>query len=410
MNKNDFPIFSNRDLVYLDSAATSQKPSIVIDALKNYYENSNANVGRGAYSLAVESTELYENARTIIRKFINAKKNEEIIFTKNTTESTNTVAYSYILNKLNEGDEIALLISEHHANLLPWQNMASVKGLKLNYLYFDEKFEITDSEILNKITSKTKFVACAIVSNALGIINPVEKIIKRAHEFGAIVLVDAAQAVAHMKIDVQKLDADFLVFSSHKMYGPMGIGVLYGKKSLLENMTPLILGGNMVEYVYENTVSYNVLPYKFEGGTPDVAGAVGFGVAVNYLLGIGFDKIEEHQKKLFDYAIKELSKLDYVKIIGEENKNRIGIISINVDGVHSHDVASILDSKNVCIRSGNHCAQPLMRNLCEQHLTKNLCVNSTVRISFGIYNDESDVDRLIEALKYAKELFSRELK
>lgn len=397
MYKKDFPIFENDDLIYLDSAATSQKPKTVIDAVSKYYENYNANTGRSAYKLAETSTEMLESARVSVQNFINAKHDYEIIFTKSTTESINLVAYSYLYDNLNKDDEVAVLISEHHANLLPWQNICKMKSAKLVYLYFDENFIISDSEINTKINSKTKFVACSIVSNVLGIINPVEKIIKRAHDFGAVVMVDAAQSIAHYKSDVLQLDCDFLAFSGHKMYAPMGVGVLYGKEKLLNKMNPFLLGGGMVEYVYEDSVTFNTLPYKFEGGTPNVASIVGLHEAIKYIENIGYQNIEIHQKELFEYTTKKLKSLDFVSIIGDNNPNRTSIISIIVSNIHSHDVASILDSKYVCIRSGNHCAQPLLRKL---------EINSTARISFGIYNETKDIDKLIDALIFAKELFS----
>lgn len=397
--KKDFPILENRKIAYLDNGATTQKPTEVIRALEEYYEKNNANPHRGAYTLSIEATELYENTRTKIAKFINAKNREEIIFSKNATESLNLLAYSYGMNNLKQDDEIVISIMEHHSNLVPWQKVAKTTGSKLNYMYINDKFELSDEEIEKKITDKTKIVGITHVSNVLGTINNVKKIIQYAHKKGAIVIVDAAQSIPHMKIDVQDLDADFLVFSGHKMLAPLGIGVLYGKKELLNKMTPFLMGGDMIEYVYEQETTFAELPNKFEAGTQNVEGVIGLGAAIDYIQNIGYDKIQELEKEVVSYAINELSKLNFLTLYLTPNEeNHSSVISFNINGVHPHDVASILDSVGVCVRSGNHCAQPLMRFL---------GIDSTCRASFYFYNTKDDVDRLVSGLNKAYEMFKK---
>ena len=400
--KKDFPLLENRDIAYLDSGATTQKPKEVIEAIKKYYENSNANPHRGAYSLSIEATEQYENTRTKIAEFINARHREEIIFSKNATESLNLIAYSYGMNNLKKDDEVVISIMEHHSNLVPWQKITKATGSKLNYMYINENYEITDEEIENKITDKTKIVGITHVSNVLGTINNVKKIIKYAHKKGAVVIVDASQSIPHMKIDVQELDADFLVFSGHKMLAPLGIGVLYGKREILNNMTPFLMGGDMIEYVYEQETTFAPLPNKFEAGTQNVEGVIGLGAAIDYIKKIGYDKIQEKEKEVISYARQELSKLDYLTLYLTPNaQNHSSVISFNIKGVHPHDVASILDSENVFVRSGNHCAQPLMRFL---------EIDSTCRASFYFYNTKEDVDRLVFALNKAYKMFEKFIK
>ena len=397
--KKDFPILENRKITYLDSGATTQKPIQVINTIKEYYEHNNANPHRGAYSLSVDATKMYENTRTKIAKFINARNREEIIFSKNATESLNLIAYSYGLNNLKPNDEVVLSIMEHHSNLVPWQKVCKQTGSKLNYMYINSNFEISDEEIENKITDKTKIVGITHVSNVLGTINNVKKIIKLAHKKGAVVIVDASQSIQHMPIDVQDLDADFLVFSGHKMLAPLGIGVLYGKKELLNKMTPFLMGGDMIEYVYEQETTFAPLPNKFEAGTQNVEGVIGLGAAIDYIQKIGYNRIQEIEKELISYARKELSKLDFLTLYMTPNEeNHSGVISFNINGVHPHDVASILDTENVCIRSGNHCAQPLMRFL---------GIDSTCRASFYLYNTKEDVDNLVKALNKAYEMFKK---
>lgn len=400
--KKDFPILENKNIAYLDSGATTQKPKQVIEAIKKFYETSNANPHRGAYGLSIEATEIYESTRTKIAKFINAKHREEIIFSKNATESLNLIAYSYGMNNLKKDDEVVISIMEHHSNLVPWQKVTKVTNSKLKYMYINENYELSDEEIENKITDRTKIVGITHISNVLGIINNVKKIIEYAHKKGAIVIVDASQSIPHMKIDVQDLDADFLVFSGHKMLAPLGVGVLYGKKELLEKMTPFIMGGDMIEYVYEQDTTFAELPNKFEAGTQNVEGVVGLGAAIDYIESIGYDKIQEIEKEVVLYAKQELSKLDYLTLYMTSNEDKhSSVISFNINGVHPHDVASILDSVGVCVRSGNHCAQPLMRFL---------GIDSTCRASFYLYNTKEDVDSLVNGLNKAYEMFKKYIK
>ena len=397
--KDDFPILKNRDISYLDSGATTQKPQCVIDAVENYYKMYNANPHRGAYSLSIEATEVYENTRAKIAKFINAENPEQIIFSKNATESLNLLAYSYGLDNLQPEDEVVLSIMEHHSNLVPWQYVTKKTGSTLKYMYINNEYELTREEIEEKITDKTKIVGITHVSNVLGTINNVKEIIKYAHSKGAIVIVDASQSIPHMRIDVQDLDADFLVFSAHKMLAPLGLGVLYGKKSILDAMRPFIMGGDMIEYVYEQDTTFAMLPNKFEAGTQNVEAVVGLGTAIDYIEKIGYDKIQEAEKEVVSYAREELSKLDFVKMyITPNEENHSAVISFNVEGVHPHDVASILDSIGVCVRSGNHCAQPLMRFL---------NIDSTCRASFYLYNTKEDVDRLVKGLEKTYNMFSK---
>lgn len=350
--KKDFPLLENSNITYLDSGATTQKPLKVINAVDEFYKRYNANPHRGAYSLSVEATEIYEDTRTKIAKFINAKHREEIIFSKNATESLNLIAYSYGLENLKKDDEVVISIMEHHSNLVPWQKVTKKTGAKLKYMYINDEFELTDKEIEEKITDKTKIVGITHVSNVLGTINNVKKIIEYAHKKGAIVIVDASQSIPHIKIDVQELDADFLVFSGHKMLAPLGIGVLYGKKEILEKMTPFLMGGDMIEYVYEQETTFAMLPNKFEAGTQNVEGVIGLGAAIDYIENIGYDKIQQIENEVVSYAMQELKKLDYLTVYATPNKeNHSSVISFNINGVHPHDVASILDSKGVCVRS-----------------------------------------------------------
>ena len=400
--KKDFPLLENENITYLDSGATTQKPIQVIKAVEEFYQKYNANPHRGAYSLSVEATEQYENTRTKIAKFINARHREEIIFSKNATESLNLIAYSYGLDNLKKDDEVVISIMEHHSNLVPWQKVTKKTGSKLNYMYINDEFELTDEEIENKITDKTKIVGITHVSNVLGTINNVKKIIKYAHKKGAIVIVDASQSIPHMKIDVQDLDADFLVFSGHKMLAPLGIGVLYGKKEILNKMSPFLMGGDMIEYVYEQDTTFAPLPNKFEAGTQNVEGVIGLGSAIDYIENLGYDKIQKIEKEVLSYAREELSKLDFLDLyITPNENNHSSVISFNIKGIHPHDVASILDSEGVCVRSGNHCAQPLMRFL---------GIDSTCRASFYIYNTKEDVDKLVSALNKAYDMFKKYIK
>ena len=396
--KEDFPLFKNSNVIYLDSAATSQKPNCVIESVSNYYKNYNANPHRGAYDLSVKATNMYDNAHEVVKDFINARSSREIVFTKNATESLNLIAYSYGLNNLNEGDEVVLSIMEHHSNLVPWQEVCKKKKAILKYMYVNENYEIDDSE-LSKITNKTKIVGITHVSNVTGTINNIDSIIKVSHKVGAKVVVDSSQSIAHMKIDVQALDADFLVFSSHKMYGPMGIGVLYGKEELLNSMSPFLMGGDMIEYVYEQDTTYAQLPEKFEAGTQNVGGAVGLVEAINYIKKQGYEKIENHERKILKYAREQLEKLDFLDLYYPKNiNNHTSVISFNIKGVHPHDASSILDTMNICLRSGNHCAQPFLRSL---------GIDSTLRMSISIYNEKSDIDALIDGLIKINEMFKK---
>ena len=397
--KKDFPIFENKDIAYLDSGATTQKPTSVLEAIEKFYKNENANPHRGAYGLSIEATEIYENTRDKIAKFINAKHREEIIFSKNASESLNLIAYSYGLDNLKKDDEIVLSIMEHHSNLVPWQMVAKKTESKLNYMYINDNFEISDEEIETKITDKTKIVGITHVSNVLGTINNIEKIIKYAHKKGAIVVVDGSQSIPHMEIDVQKLDADFFVFSGHKMLAPLGIGILYGKREILNKMNPFLMGGDMIEYVYEQETTFAPLPNKFEAGTQNVEGVIGLGAAIDYIKNIGYNKIQEIEKEVTSYARQELSKLEYLTLYLTPNEEKhSSVISFNIKGVHPHDVASILDSENVCVRSGNHCAQPLMRYL---------GIDSTCRASLYFYNTKEDIDKLVNGIQKAYKMFEK---
>ncbi|MSU00479.1 cysteine desulfurase [Tissierella pigra] len=399
--KKDFPIFNQKingnSLVYLDNGATTQKPIDVINAISDYNITSHGNPHRGAHELSIRATELYDLSKAKVKKLINAKHIEEIIFTKNATESLNLIAYSYGMEFIKENDEIVLAISEHHSNILPWQRVAKEKGAVLKYMYLDEEGRISLEEIKSKITNKTKIVAVAQMSNTLGTIHPIEEIIDYSHKMGAVVIVDGAQSTPHMPVDVQNLDADFFVFSGHKMLGPMGIGVLYGKIELLESMSPFLLGGDMIEYVYEQDATFAPLPFKFESGTQNVEGAVGLGSAIDYLQKIGLDNIKSHEKKLMEYTLDKMLPLSYINIQGPKDLNmRGGIISFTMDDIHPHDIASILDSYGIAIRAGHHCCQPLM---------KYLNVPATSRISFYLYNTKEDIDRFIEGIENVRKWF-----
>ena len=403
--RRDFPLLNQtmngRPIVYLDNGATTQKPESMIQAMCGYYGGCNANPHRGAYALSIEATDIYENTRERVRRFINAPKAEEIIFTKNATEALNLVAYSYGRTKLGPGDEILLTIAEHHSNLVPWQEAAKATGAKLNYIYLEPDGNLSQKDIETKITPRTKVVAVTHVSNVLGLVNPVRDIADRAHNAGAVVVVDGAQSVAHMAVDVQALGADFFVFSGHKMLSPMGIGVLYGRRELLSAMPPFLTGGDMIEYVSEQETTFAELPAKFEAGTQNVGGAAGLTAAIDYLEKLGFDRIAAIEQELLDYALPQLKALPYVELYGCDTtrNNKTGIITFNVKDVHPHDVSTILDAEGVAVRGGHHCAQPLMTYL-EQ--------NATCRASFYFYNTKDDVDRWIAALKKVREVMHLE--
>lgn len=392
--RKDFPIFKDSNLVYLDNGATTQKPIQVINAISEFYKNSNANPHRGLYDLSTKTTTMYENTRKKIARFINAESSSQIIFTKNASESLNLIAYTYGMQNVNKNDEIVLSIMEHHSNLVPWQKVVRDKQAVLKYMYINEKYEIPMEEVEKKITDKTKIVAITHVSNVLGTVNNVKKIIEIAHRKGAIVVVDAAQSIPHMRIDVQDLDADFLVFSGHKMLAPMGIGVLYGKRNILQRIEPFLMGGDMIETVYEQETIFAAIPSKFEAGTQNVEGVIGLGAAIDYIERIGYNNIQKIEKEVIQYAKQELEKLDFVETYYTNNQeHHSGVISFNVKGMRHQDVAKILNSYGVCIRIGSHCAQPLIRYM---------KLMGTCRASFYFYNTKEDVDRLITALKQVK--------
>lgn len=392
--RDDFPILQNKELIYLDSAATSQKPRQVMDAMTRFYEAENANPMRGLYGLSIRATETYERARHTIKEFIGARHDCEIIFTRNTTESINLAAYSYGLSNIAKEDEIVVTIMEHHSNLLPWQMVAKQTGAKLIYLYCSENGGIPWSEVQTKIGSRTKLVGIAHVSNVIGCTNPVREIITYAHKMGAVVLVDGAQAVPHMAVDVQDLDADFYAFSGHKLLGPMGIGVLYGKKQLLEEMPPFLTGGEMIDTVSQQDASFAPLPHKFEAGTVNAQGAAGLEAAVCYLKEVGYEEIQKQEEILVERAMEGIRKIPHVHLIGSGNpKEHSGILTFTIDGVHPHDIASIMDSAHIAIRAGHHCAEPLM---------KFLNVNATARASVYFYNTEEEIDIFLENLRQVR--------
>jgi cysteine desulfurase/selenocysteine lyase len=400
--RKQFPILdqqvNEKPLVYLDSSATSQKPLQVIETVEKYYREINSNVHRGVHTLGTRATDAYEGAREKVRKFINAKSIQEVIFTRGTTTSLNTVAASYAYANLHEGDEIAITYMEHHSNIIPWQQVAKKTGAQLKYIPLQEDGTISLDDVRATVTANTKIVSVMQVSNVLGVINPVKEIAQIAHENGAIMVVDGAQSAPHMKIDVQDLDCDFFAFSGHKMCGPTGIGVLYGKKHLLENMEPIEFGGEMIDFVHLYESTWKELPWKFEAGTPIIAGAIGLGAAIDFLNEIGLEHIAEHDHKLAAYALEKMSAIDGMAIYGPlDPAKRTGMVTFNISDVHPHDVATVLDAEGIAVRAGHHCAQPLM---------KWLNVSATARASFYLYNSEEDIDKLVEGLVKTKEYFS----
>ena len=398
--RKDFPILdqivNDEPLVYLDNAATTQKPKAVLEAVNRYYQEDNANVHRGVHTLAERATASYEAARETVRRFINASSTKEVLFTRGTTTGLNWVG-RFAEEILEEGDEVLISIMEHHSNILPWQEACRKTGAKLVYAYLkDGGLDLEDFR--KKLTDRTKFVSIAHASNVLGVINPVQEIAQLAHEKGAIVVVDGAQSVPHMKIDVQKLDADFFVFSGHKMAGPTGIGVLYGKEQYLNQMSPVEFGGEMIDFVYEQSATWKELPWKFEAGTPNMAGAIGLAAAIDYLEAIGMDAIERHEQDLIAYVFPKLQAIEGLKIYGSQDlAKRSGVISFNLGDLHPHDLATALDYEGVAVRAGHHCAQPLIQYL---------GVPATARASFYLYNTEEDCDKLVEALIKTKEFFN----
>ena len=393
--RNDFPLLMQNKIIYIDNAATSQRPQCVIDAEGDFYKNYNANPLRGLYSLSVEATEVYENAREAVRKFIGAEKSNEIIFTRNTTESLNLVAYSYGLSNVKKGDEIVVSIMEHHSDLLPWQMVAKTCGAELKFIECAKDGGIDLEKVKELITSRTKIVAMTQVSNVLGREYPVKEIAKLAHEKGAVMVVDGAQSTPHMRVDVTDLDADFFAFSGHKLLAPMGIGVLYGKEKLLEKMPPFLSGGEMIDSVTRTSAVYAELPHKFEAGTVNAAGAAGLKAAIDYIEKVGFDYISEREIALTSRAIEKMKKIPHVNIIGSENADEhTGIVTFTIDNVHPHDISEILAADGIAVRAGHHCAQPLLTHL---------GLNSTARASFAFYNTEDEVDKFTGSVATIRE-------
>jgi cysteine desulfurase/selenocysteine lyase len=391
--RKDFPILHrlvhNKPLIYFDNAATTQKPKQVIETITNYYSNLNSNIHRGVHYLSQAATSEFECARNIVKSFINARYDEEIIFTRGATEAINLVAYSYGETNLKEGDEVLITEMEHHSNIVPWQIVCSKTGAKLKVVPFDDNGELILDELEKIISPKTKIVSVVHISNSLGTINPIEYIIRRAHDVGAVVLIDGSQSIQHLPVDVQKLDCDFFVFSGHKIYGPTGIGVLYGKKVILESMPPYQGGGDMILSVtFEKTI-YNVLPHKFEAGTPHIEGAIGLGSAIRYVQNIGLDVIFDYETKLLNYASERLKEIPEVKIIGNA-KNKASLVSFVVENVHPHDIGTLLDRDGIAIRTGHHCTEPVMRHF---------GVPATSRASFAFYNTFEEIDQLVLSLK-----------
>ena len=398
--RRDFPILNQKvrgkALVYLDNAATSQKPQPVIDAIARYYQSGNANIHRGVHFLSEHATGEHEAAREAVREFINAARTEELIFVRGTTEGINLIAQTYGRAHVGTGDEVLVSAMEHHSNIVPWQLLCEQQGAKLRVIPINDQGELLLDEFEKLIGPRTKIVAVAHVSNALGTINPIREIVKIAHAHNVPVVVDGAQAVPHIKVDVQDLDCDFYAFSGHKMYGPMGIGVLYGKYALLEVMPPYQGGGDMIRSVTFEKTQYNTLPYKFEAGTPDVAGAIGLGAAIKYLNGVGIESVAAHEHGLLEYATQALSKLPGIRIIGNA-KNKAAVLSFVMEGVHPHDIGTILDQEGIAVRTGHHCAQPIMQRF---------GIPATVRASFGVYNTKAEIDALVAGIKKVQEVFA----
>lgn len=394
--RKDFPILQKGDYIYFDNAATTQRPTQVVDAIKDFYENSNANPLRGLYDWSVAATEEYESAREVVSQFIGADRPEEIIFTRNTTESLNLVAYTYGMSNISAGDEIVITVMEHHSNILPWQKVAREKGAKLVFMEPLEDGTITEEEYKSKITDRTKIVSVGHVSNVLGITNPVRAIADYAHSKGAVVIVDGAQSTPHMSVDVKALGADFFALSGHKLLGPMGIGALYGRYELLEKMPPFLTGGEMIEYVTREDATWAEIPHKFEAGTVNAAGAVGLKAAIRYIQNIGMDNISAHEKELTTQLMDGLKKMPYIRVYGSEDPAKhCGIVTFTMDGVHPHDISSVLNEDHVCVRAGHHCAQPLMQFI---------GAGSTARASLYFYNTQDEVERFLEKLSNVRKV------
>ena len=400
MVKEQFPILSkevkNKPLIYLDNASTTQKPASVIDEIQEYYECTNSNIHRGVHHLSQKATEEYEEARKKIQTFIGAKSSKEIVFVRGATEAVNLVANSYVNPLLFEGDNIIISHMEHHANIVPWQLIAKQKNIEIKVIPINEKGELIIEELDNLIDKQTKFISLNHVSNSLGTVNPVEKLIKKAHQNNIRIMIDGAQAVQHMKVNVSDLDVDFYCFSGHKMYGPTGIGILYGKKEILDEMEPYQGGGDMIKSVtFEKTI-FNDVPHIFEAGTPNIVGAIGLGKAIDFIEKTTLEKIEEHEMDLLNYATKKISKIEGVRIIGTSD-NKASVISFVMDGIHPHDIGTIMDNLGIAIRAGHHCTQPVMDFY---------DIPATARASFAIYNTKEDVDKLIEGIEKTKEVFA----
>ena len=398
--RRQFPVLERKvkgkSLVYFDNAATTQKPKAVIDALIDYYSGYNANIHRGIHTLAEEATAAFEGTRDAVKDFINAESREQIIFTSGTTEGINLVAQTWGRQNINAGDEIIISNMEHHSNIVPWYMLAQEKGAVLKVIPITDEGELDMKAFEKLLSERTKFVSIVHVSNALGTVNPVKEIIGKAHAAGAKVLVDGAQSTVHLDIDVQDLNADFFVFSSHKLYGPTGIGALYGRKELLEAMPPYQGGGEMIKDVSFQTITWNDLPYKFEAGTPNIADTIAFKAAMDFTAGIGKEKIRQHETELLSYATEQLQEIDRLRIIGTARK-KISVISFVIDGIHPQDIGILLDNKGIAVRTGHHCAQPLMDRL---------CIRGTTRASFAMYNTKEEVDAMMEALHKAIKLLS----
>ena len=394
--KKDFPLLrEHRDVIYFDNAATSQKPDCVIKAEEDFYTQHNANPLRGSYPLSVEATDIYENSRIKVQKFINAASNREIIFTRNSTESLNLIAYSYGLTNVNAGDKVLVSGMEHHSNMLPWQMVTKVKGAELEYIECADDGSVDLERIKEQITDNTKIVAITQVSNVLGRVNPIKEIAKLAHDKGAVIVVDGTRSIPHMRVDVQDLDADFFVFSGHKIFGPMGIGVLYGKEKLLDAMPPFLTGGEMIDSVRRDGATYAELPHKFEAGTVNARGAAGLAAALDYVDSIGYEEMQKREEEVIRYVMEGMKKIPHVHILGSQDpKEHLGIVSFAVDGVHPHDVNEILIADGICIRAGHHCAQPLLNSL---------GYNSTARRSFMFYNTIREGEKFLKSLATVRE-------
>ena len=396
--REQFPILklteNGQPLVYLDSGATSQKPQSVIDALDNYYREENANVHRGVYGLSERATEKYEGARETMRGFLNAKSTKEIVFVRGTTEAINLVAQSWVRENLKAGDEVIVTEMEHHSNIVPWQLLRDQIGIRLSVLPMNAHGEVCITALKSMVSEKTKFISVAHMSNALGTINPVKEMTEVAHSVGAKIMVDGAQATPHMKVDVQDIGCDFYALSGHKMYGPTGIGVLYAKEEILDKMPPYQGGGDMIYSVTFDKTEYNVLPYKFEAGTPHISGAIGLAAAAKFLDAIGLDNIAKKEAELLAYATEKLSEIEGLRIIGTA-ENKGGVVSFVIEGIHPHDIATLMDQDGIAVRASHHCAMPVM-----QHFK----VPATIRASLGVYNNKQDIDRLVVSINDAKEM------